>query len=196
LILSDSEIRDAIASGLIVVDPTPKDYQYKSSALDLHFDGPVYRYKTDDEINRGEAVHRPVIVDSRDVKSHEMVQQYGEEIPMVQDHRGIQCYKLDPHKFVLARTLERIVLPGPSKIAARIEGRSSIARLGLVVHLTAPTVHINFKGRLVLEMRNFGEYPIHLYPGETRICQLIFEKVGREPLEDLKTEHQGQTGAN
>jgi len=77
---------------------------------------------------------------------------------------------------VISRTLERVHLPilerGPW-LAARVEGRSSYARCGLLVHFTAPTIHAGYSGQITLEIQNFGPYPIILGAG-TPICQLIW----------------------
>jgi dCTP deaminase len=75
-----------------------------------------------------------------------------------------------------------------------VEGRSSYARLGLVVHMTAPTIHAGFRGHIVLEMMNFGPFPLRIDPGTTRICQLIFEELGSDPTIALKTVFQDQAG--
>jgi dCTP deaminase len=86
-------------------------------------------------------------------------------------------YNLEPRVLVLAQTLERVTFPiigdGPY-YAARIEGRSSLARYGLLVHFTAPTIHAGFSGPITLEMINFGHYAISLHPN-IYICQLIIE---------------------
>jgi dCTP deaminase len=97
--------------------------------------------------------------------------------------REDQPFKLEPNRLVLGRTAESIEFPlsstGPN-YCARVEGRSSNARLGLVVHLTAPTIHANFKGTVTLEMVNFGVYPLELTPG-IKICQLVIETVDGVP---------------
>jgi dCTP deaminase len=80
---------------------------------------------------------------------------------------------------------------GQPVLAARVEGKSSFARCGLIVHFTAPTIHAGFDGRITLEMINLGEYPIMLYPGMT-VCQLIVEEVKGTPLHQA-SQFQGQT---
>jgi dCTP deaminase len=97
-----------------------------------------------------------------------------------------------PGAFVLAQTREHITLPQDSRLAARVEGRSSYARLGLVVHLTAPTIHAGFCGTIVLEMMNFGPFALKLDPGRTRICQLIFEELGAAPSVAFRSVFQNQ----
>ena len=84
-------------------------------------------------------------------------------------------FQMTPNRLVIARTLETIQLP--LHLAARVEGKSSLARLGLSVHVTAPSVHAGFTGPLYLEMNNIGPFPILLRRG-MEIAQLIPEHVG------------------
>ena len=79
-----------------------------------------------------------------------------------------------PHIFILGRTKEVVKLPPTSRVAARVEGKSSLARLGLIVHFTAPTIHSGFNNSIRLEIMNHGPLPVRLRAG-MRICQLIFE---------------------
>ena len=66
-----------------------------------------------------------------------------------------------------------------------------MARLGLVVHMTAPTIHCGFSGNIILEMYNFGPYPLLLNPG-FEICQLILERLGTRPAGNLTTAFMNQ----
>lgn len=95
-----------------------------------------------------------------------------------------QPFALHPNKFILAKTLEKIELPiredGPT-LAARVEGRSSYARCGILVHFTAPTIHAGFRGTITLEIINLGQIPVLLAPGMP-ICQLILEQVDGLPF--------------
>jgi len=92
-----------------------------------------------------------------------------------------------PAHFILGWTMERIYLPHTSRLCARVEGKSSLGRMGLGVHVTAPTIHAGFgfndKGgtRLRLEIWNVGPLPIQLMKG-MRICQLIVEEVREVPI--------------
>lgn len=103
---------------------------------------------------------------------------------------------LQPHRFILGRTCERIALPIPHPLniasntclAARIEGKSSRARCGLVIHFTAPTVHPGFAGTLTLEIINLGSSPFILRPGMP-IAQLIVEEVKGIPFESRSQFH-------
>ena len=80
----------------------------------------------------------------------------------------------------MAWTKEFVAIPVHSRLAARVEGKSSLVRLGIAIHLTAPTVHCGFKENIQLEMLNSGPNQIILDAG-MRICQLIFEQTVGTP---------------
>ncbi|WP_083657709.1 dCTP deaminase [Herbaspirillum camelliae] len=97
---------------------------------------------------------------------------------MEMDVDFLKSISIGPGQFILAHTLEYIKLP--PDVAAQIEGRSSFARLGLQIHMTANLVEAGFDGCLTLEIANCGNFPIKLYPG-MRIAQLRFFKLMRAP---------------
>lgn len=102
-------------------------------------------------------------------------------------------YHLGKNKFILAQTLETIELPiekGPPYLGARIEGKSSRSRCGLLVHFTAPTVHPEWSGQLTLEIINLGERPFLLH-SQMPIAQLIIEEVKGE-IETNRSQFHGQ----
>ena len=87
---------------------------------------------------------------------------------------------------MLAKTQEKVSFPllaNTPCLAARVEGKSSFARCGLLVHFTAPTIHASFSGTITLELINFGPLKIGLYPGMP-ICQLIIEQVHGTPFQN------------
>jgi dCTP deaminase len=133
-------------------------------------------------------VERTLIIDLSKVRMAGLLQAYAK--PFVRESDG--SFILPSGKFALGITHEWIELPHRSKIAARVEGRSTLARLGLAIHMTAPTIHAGFEGRIVLEMYNFGLYPLRLRPQEFAVCQLIFERLGRMPSGQVKTSYKGQ----
>jgi len=192
VILSDGEIRQAIRDKKILVDPPPEEQQYTTSALDLVLGDEIKELKSIQELHQEEpaGVQRPLIIDLTTIDIHTLLNKYAKPVHMETDG----SYLLPPDKFVLGITREYIDLPRKSKIAARVEGRSTLARLGLVIHLTAPTIHADFRGRIVLEMRNFGNYDLRLRPGKLHVCQLIFERLGKVPQGRAKTKFIGQTG--
>ena len=110
-----------------------------------------------------------------------------------------QPFVLRPNRLVLGRTLEKVTLPivrDGQSLAARVEGKSSYARCGLLVHFTAPTIHAGFSGTITLELINLGPCNISLYPG-TPICQLIVEAVYGVPFRnDSQFQDQTRPGGN
>lgn len=108
-------------------------------------------------------------------------------------------YALKPTSFLLAWTTETIQLPNRSRLAARVEGKSSLARLGIGIHITAPTIHAGFGDPkplpIQLEMFNFGPHEIILDAG-MKICQLIVEQTFGTPLKGYEGQFGSQTNAS
>lgn len=90
-----------------------------------------------------------------------------------------EIFTLRPKEFQLGQTLERITLP--SRLAAHIHGRSSLARSGLAVHATAPHIHPGFYGPITLGLFNYGEWDLQFSAGRDVICQLILWEVKTPP---------------
>ncbi len=165
MILTDREIKIAIARGQIKIDPPPKDNSaFSSTALDLTLDPTITIFN--DTVTGVEQSIDPTIAD------------FYFDAAIRQVSRNFQIppegFLLKPRQLILAWTTEYVRLNIESKIAARVEGKSSLARLGIMVHLTAPTIHAGFPGRIRLEMINQGPIAVRLRAG-MRICQLIFE---------------------
>ena len=188
MILSNVEIMRAIEAGVIDVAPAPLDDQYSSTALDLYLGEGFRCWDREKMMN----LSRLGIDYSLDAAKVESFSRLADEylIPAPVDAEG--CHILRPREFVLGITREWVVLPLESRIAARVEGRSSLARMGLAVHLTAPTIHAGWDGKIALEMVNLGDWPIKLRPYELKVCQLIFEQVTGLPESDMPTQFQGQ----
>ncbi len=102
---------------------------------------------------------------------------YTDPLPPNQDGLVV----IEPGAFVLVLTREYIRLPLKSKLAARVEGRSKMARLGLTAHITAPTIHAGFGGRVVLEIITHGPFQIEVRPNESKLAQLVIEEVKGVP---------------
>ena len=88
--------------------------------------------------------------------------------------RDGEHYLLKPGEMILGITKESLELP--DSICGRFEGRSSLARIGLMVHVTSGLIHPGSSGNQVLEIINMSNVPIKLYPG-IRICQIIFQEM-------------------
>ena len=156
MILSDRDIKAALKKKEIIVNPKPNlKEQLRSSSLDLRL-GYTFRFFK----------HRKqAFVDPFDKSTTEGM---TEEITISKK----EPYVIHPNEFVLASTLEWV--EWGDALAARVEGRSSLGRLGLVIHSTAGHIDAGWRGAITLELRNIGMAPILLYP-KMRICQLIFE---------------------
>jgi dCTP deaminase len=106
------------------------------------------------------------------------------------------AFILHPGEFVLGSTLERVAL-GPD-LVARLEGKSSLGRLGLLIHSTAGFVDCGWDGHLTLELSNVANLPIAIYPG-MKIGQISFLRMTTEAAvpygsEETKSKYQGQRG--
>lgn len=156
MILSDRDIKKALAAGRIVVKPKPDlKTQLGSSSLDLRlgYSFRVFKHRK-----------RPFIDPLDPETMHDMT----EEIKISRK----DPYVIQPGEFVLGSILEWIELP--DDLSARIDGRSSLGRLGLVIHSTAGHIDAGFRGVITMELTNIGMMPILLYP-KMRVCQLVFE---------------------
>ena len=107
-----------------------------------------------------------------------------------------QPFTLSHGTLVLAKTMERVDFPlrdNGTCFGARVEGKSSLACCGILVHFTAPTIHAGFMGTITLEIINLGAQDFLLIPGMS-ICQLIIEEVKGSPV-DAPNQFKGQSSA-
>jgi dCTP deaminase len=176
MILTDREIQLAIENGQIEITPEPADEAFSSTSLDLTLDDPgdVWERLAGQPIQPGAPGYN-----------------YN-QLAKRKKRVSLSGYKLTPNSFVLAWTRETVFLPSTSRLAARVEGKSSLARLGVGIHITAPTIHAGFKGQIQLEMCNFGCNEIILDVG-MRICQLIFEGTFGTPIKGYAGRFAGQS---
>ena len=176
-VLSDGTIRRLVDEGRIVINPWDPSLVQPAS-VDLRL-GDSFRVFHN---------HRTTAIDLREPPSN-----LTEEVTI---EEGVP-FVIHPGEFALGRTLEWVELP--DDIVARIEGKSSIGRLGLIVHATAGFCDPGWKGTLTLELNNLTRVPIKLYPG-LLIAQLSFMGLDR-PAErpygspDLGSHYQGQVAA-
>jgi dCTP deaminase len=176
MVLSDVTIREELAAGRIVIDPfDPTCIQ--PSSVDVHV-GTQFRVFANSRY--------PYIDVKREMPDlTELVQVEGGD-PFI----------LHPGEFVLGSTLERVALP--DDLVARLEGKSSLGRLGLLIHSTAGYVDPGWDGYLTLELSNVANLPITIYPG-MKIGQISFFRL-TAPAEApygsaaTKSKYQGQRG--
>ena len=192
MILSNVEIHKALDDGSLVIYPEPaprhpdgeSDCPYQTTAIDLCLADEISYFKEGLplDINLRQGGFARLFGNNSDTQT------LTEEQPFV----------LQPNRLILGRTKERIELPinETQCLAARVEGKSSYARCGLLVHFTAPTIHSGFSGTITLELINLGPCNISLYPGAP-ICQLIVETVAGTPVRnDSQFQGQGRPGGN
>jgi dCTP deaminase len=151
MILSDRSIREAIAAGRILIEPLDESCVQPSS-VDLRLD----------RFFRVFLNHTMPVID---------VKQDLEDLTRLVEIDEGDAFILHPGEFVLGSTAETITLP--DDLVARIEGKSSLGRLGLLIHSTAGFVDAGFSGHITLELSNVANLPITLYPG-MKIGQVSF----------------------
>lgn len=158
MILSDQDIRKALNTHRIKITPKPNfDIQLGSCSIDLRL-GDTFR----------------VFDHSRHPYLDPQKKDFSNEITKVVKVKSDEHFIMQPGDFVLAVTLERVVIP--ADLMGRLEGRSSLGRLGLVVHSTASIFDPGWDGKPVLELGNLGRMAISLSPG-MRICAMTFEEL-------------------
>jgi len=182
VILSDREVRAALERGALRITPDPRTDAslWSSTAVDLRLDEPLNTW-----VFPAEKAPRYFAPGDPAYDLPTLIGQFLR--PVARTDEG---FLIQPGHFYLGWTQERIQLPHRSRLAARVEGKSSLARLGLGVHVTAPTIHAGFGATdldpsfagnpIQLEIWNTGPLPVLLRPG-LAICQLIFEWVDGTP---------------
>jgi len=183
MVLTDREIQVAIQNQQILIDPPPSDIAaYSSTSLDLTLSKFLRVWKP----TTVAGVDQIVCPATPGYSYNDFVKAYAEPREI-----GAEGYVLEPKSFVLGWTVETIELPPTSRLAARVEGKSSLARLGIGIHVTAPTIHAGFKGPIQLEFCNHGLLRVKLLTGMP-ICQLIFEQTLGTPEKGYKGQFFGQ----
>jgi dCTP deaminase len=154
VILSDRSIREAIASGRLGIDPfDPKLVQ--PSSVDVRLDNKFLVFRNT----------KRAFID---------VKQPADDLMELIDVGLDEPMFLHPHEFILGNTIERVRMP--DNLVGRLEGRSSLGRLGVVIHSTAGFIDAAFEGHVTLEISNLANLPIALYPG-MRIGQISFTEM-------------------
>ncbi|MBI3088938.1 MAG: dCTP deaminase [Candidatus Colwellbacteria bacterium] len=158
MLLSDRDIKKAVAKGRIKITPKP-DFkkQLGSCSIDFHLGNRfrIFKHST-----------HPFV----DLMGEVDVANIMEEVVVPKG----KAFILQPGDFAIATTIERLKLA--PDIAGRIEGRSSLGRLGIIVHSTAGLFDPGWDGKPTMELGNLGVMPVTLYPG-MRICAFTFEEL-------------------
>lgn len=176
MILSDRSIREEVAAGRLVVEPyEPANVQ--PSSIDIRLDRYFRVFRN----------HTARVID---------VKENQEDLTELVEIGDDDCFILHPNEFVLGATAERLALP--DDLVARIEGKSSLGRLGLLIHSTAGFIDPGFDGHITLELSNVANLPITLYPG-MKVGQISFLRMttpADNPYGSTKvgSKYQGQRG--
>ena len=141
MVLSDRTIKEELAKGRIVIDPLdPSDIQ--PASVDLHLDRKLLVFRN---------TRQPYIDVRKDLPDLTEIEEIPDDTPFI----------LHPGEFVLASTMESVTLP--DDVVARLEGKSSLGRIGLLIHSTAGYVDPGWSGHLTLELSNVANLPVTLY---------------------------------
>ncbi len=176
MVLSDVTIREQLDGGGIVIDPIDEG-AIQPSSVDLRVD-------------------RYFRVFRNDTTPYIDPKQPQEDLTELVEVSDDGSFILHPGEFVLGSTLERVALG--DDLVARLEGKSSLGRLGLLIHSTAGFVDAGWDGHLTLELSNVANLPIAIYPG-MKIGQISFLQMttaAERPYgsEETKSKYKGQRG--
>jgi dCTP deaminase len=175
MILSDHELHAAVKDGRLGIDPFEPDL-IQPSSVDVRLD-------------------RRFRVFNNQKYTHIDPAKQQDELTVPVDVPGDEPFVLHPGEFVLGSTLEAITLP--ADLAARLEGKSSLGRLGLLTHSTAGFIDPGFTGHVTLELSNVANLPITLWPGMKigQLCLFQLSSPAEHPYGSASgSRYQGQEG--
>ncbi|WP_432495498.1 dCTP deaminase [Kineococcus auxinigenes] len=176
MLLSDRDIRRELAAGRVVIEPSEPS-MVQPSSVDVRIDRYFRLFDN----------HKYSVIDPA---------QEQPELTRLVEVPADEAFILHPGEFVLASTYEVVTLP--DDVSARLEGKSSLGRLGLLTHSTAGFIDAGFSGHVTLELSNVATLPITLWPG-MKIGQLCFFRLS-SPAENpygsaaSGSRYQGQRG--
>ena len=183
MVLSNVDIVKALKNGAFKIEgleySEPSEKPFNTSAVDLRLGNEVTVPFSD----------VPVQLDLRKGNIAKLWAMHSKQITITED----QPFVLKQNQFVLANTFEKVsfpLTPDAQCYSARVEGKSSLARCGVLIHFTAPTIHSGWYGPITLEMMNLGPMEFLLFP-KMYICQLIVEEVSGCPA-DAPNQFKGQ----
>ncbi|MET8698488.1 dCTP deaminase [Kitasatospora sp. NPDC058032] len=176
MLLSDKDIRAEIDNGRVVIDPFDPT-MVQPSSIDVRLDRFFRVFEN----------HRYPHIDPSEEQP---------DLTRLVEPEGDEAFILHPGEFVLASTYEVITLP--EDVASRLEGKSSLGRLGLLTHSTAGFIDPGFSGHVTLELSNVATLPIKLYPGMKigQLCLFRLSSPSEHPYgsERYGSRYQGQRG--
>jgi len=174
MILSDHDILRALDSGRIDVEPSPDAVQIQPASLDVRLGECLYNVDEDFTVTTFAQRSRHNVTFATRTNAVD----------------GFDDHVLQPDTRYLAHTKETVSLP--DDVAAQLTGRSTIGRLGVIVHKTAGFIDPSFSGQIVLELMNFANEPVRLEVGK-RVAQLVFFELS-SPSSGYDGKYQNQSG--
>lgn len=160
-LLSDEEIEKYLRSGDLIIHPLLQNEQIKGARVDLRIDNVFY------------------LIRRIDIETYDAMHLARREIPPVDYlEKHVVPYNnafiLHPGDFALAPTFEALRIP--NTLLGELDGRSSLGRLGIIVHVTAGSIDPGFSGPLILELANLGRIPVKLFP-MMRVASIKFVRI-------------------
>ncbi|WP_037574134.1 dCTP deaminase [Phaeacidiphilus oryzae] len=176
MLLSDKDIRAELDSGRVVLEPYDPE-MVQPSSVDVRLDRYFRVFENHKYPHIDPSVEQP-------------------DLTRLVEPEGDEPFILHPGEFVLASTYEVITLP--DDVASRLEGKSSLGRLGLLTHSTAGFIDPGFSGHVTLELSNVATLPIKLYPGMKigQLCMFRLTSPAEHPYGSARygSRYQGQRG--
>ncbi len=176
MLLSDRDIRTAVDDGRVAIDPYDPE-MVQPASIDVRLDRFFRVFEN----------HRYPHIDPAEEQP---------ELTRMVEPKGADAFVLHPGEFVLASTYEIVTLG--DDVAARLEGKSSLGRLGLLTHSTAGFIDPGFNGHVTLELSNVATLPIKLWPGMKigQLCFFALSSAAEEPYGSGRygSRYQGQRG--
>jgi dCTP deaminase len=190
--LSDRDLEWAIECGRLIVSPRPR--KIEATSIDLHLDSVekariwnIEQYASDNQ----DAGHEPRELRTGHINFVNFSKKYlvpvpaDETQPVFRRHNQIV---IRPGGFLLWQTLENVGTPEENAdLIAFVDGKSTRARTGLVIHLTAPTIHAGWSGKITLEIANLGPFDLKMQEYEDVVAQLTVSTITSPPVEKMKS---------
>jgi dCTP deaminase len=187
--LSDRDLLWAIEQGTLIVDPKPA--KIDPTSIDLHLDSveqakvwDIEAFNKDMKVPGGEPKELRIGKFTYDEFAPKYLKQPSDDSEQLVFRRGQQVI-VKPGGFLLWQTKEWVGTPDGATLIAFVDGKSTRARTGILVHLTAPTIHATWAGNITLEIANLGPFHFVLQEGDS-IAQIVVATISSIPSETMK----------
>lgn len=188
--LSDRDLQFAVETGILIVDPKPTEYD--TTSIDLHLDevgsAKIWDVKAFEDQQKAAGYTEPRLrVGNYNFEA--FAQQFQKLVPEDPEQKVFRVGSsivIKPGGFFLWQTKEKVGTPEiDPRLICFIDGKSTRARTGLLVHMTAPSIHAGWWGKVTLEIANLGQFTLELHPGDV-ISQIVVAAVSSPPIKRKK----------